>query len=272
MSNIERLLEIMATLRNKEHGCKWDLKQTFNSLIPYTLEEVYEVADAIERGNMEEFRDELGDLLFIIIFHSQIAQDNGLFDFDDVAKVIGDKIIKRHPHIFGNEKSGGKTPEEVLAQYNKIKKEERRKNLRACECKNIFANIYSSIPKNLPELKRSQKIQHRTDESINFLYNEIKDVIQDVRDELAELEVELKNGDEQRIKEELGDVIFAVCRIGNKFNIDSEDALRHSNNEFQKRFKFIGDKLEEAGIDPEDADTELLDKLWKEAKSFKSNN
>ena len=257
-SEINKLLDIMTTLRDKENGCPWDLKQTHKTLKPYLLEEAYEVIDAIEDGDDTELKKELGDLLLQIVFHSQIAEEKNRFNFEDVAKSISEKLILRHPHIFDeNIKNKKITADEVKTNWELLKKEKEGKK-----------RILDGIPKNFNALLRSLRIQEKA-ASVGFEWPDTKGVIDKLKEEVNELLVGIKNDDLPNIEEEIGDVFFVLVKLANKFNINPEDALHKTSNKFIKRFNYIEEKVEGNGEKVQDKTLEELDIYWNEAKRQK---
>jgi len=254
---IERLRAIMAALRTPETGCPWDLEQTFATIAPYTVEEAYEVADAIERGDLSDLRDELGDLLFQVVFHSQMAQDQGAFDFDDVAAAISDKMIRRHPHVFGGE--GHRTSAEQTEAWEVIKAQERA-------AKGQNASLLDNVPVGLPALTRATKLSKRA-ATVGFVWPTVQKVVEKLHEEVAELEVEIAAGDLEKARQELGDVLFVVANIARTLDIEPEDALRATNAKFARRFRFIEAALAERGKTPDQSDLEEMDALWDAAKA-----
>ncbi len=256
MITIQNLLEIMAQLRDPQSGCPWDVEQTFASIAPYTIEEAYEVADAIQRQAWSELREELGDLLLQVVFHARMAQEAGHFDFDDVVAAICDKLQRRHPHVFGTENSR----RDALAQQMAWERDKAKE--RAGE------PLLDDIPLALPALKRSQKLQKRA-ASVGFDWPDEQGARQKISEELAELDAEIQRGEKARDKqiEELGDLLFAVTNLARKLGFDSEAALRHCNAKFQRRFALVEQGLQNEGKTLEEASLEEMDARWNAAKS-----
>jgi len=253
---IDRLREIMAALRRPETGCPWDLEQSFATIAPYTVEEAYEVADAIERGHLGDIKEELGDLLFQVVFHSQIAQDQGAFDFDDVARAISDKMVRRHPHVFGDE--AHRTSAEQTEAWEVIKAQERAG-------KGRNASLLDDVPVGLPALTRAVKLSKRA-AKVGFVWPTVQKVVEKLHEEVAELEAEIEAGDLEKARQELGDVLFVVANIARTLDIEPEDALRSTNAKFARRFQFIEAALAERGRTPEQSDLAEMDALWDAAK------
>lgn len=259
MTNIQRLLDIMARLRDPETGCPWDLRQDFASLVPYTLEEAYEVADAAERGDILDLRDELGDLLLQVVFHSRIAEDRGLFTFEDVAGAISEKLIRRHPHVFGE--AVFETDAERHAYWESSKLEERREKGKTADGDSVL----SGIAANLPALVAAQKLQKRA-ARYGFDWPEIGPVFDKVREELAELEAARASGEQSHIHEEIGDLLFVLVNLARHLEVDAETALRNGNRKFVRRFRYIEEQLAVRGKTLAESTLAELDALWDEAK------
>jgi len=255
---IDALLTLMARLRDPESGCPWDKAQSFGTIAPYTIEEAYEVADAIARADMASLRDELGDLLFQVVFHAQMAKEAGEFAFDDVVTAILDKMIRRHPHVFA-----GETLES--ADTHRHAWEERKARERAAAGP---ARTLDDIPLALPALLRAAKIQKRL-ARVGFVWPDIQGVITDLREELGELEAEVtvENPDMDRIEDELGDLLFVCANLGRFLGVDPEAALRRANAKVERRFCAVEDLLAAQGRTPEDASLEEMDKLWDQVKA-----
>lgn len=255
---IDRLLAIMARLRDPTSGCPWDLEQDFGSIAPYTIEEAYEVAEAIARGDMGELKDELGDLLLQVVFHAQMAAEQDLFDFDDVATAISEKMVRRHPHVFGDETQ--REAGAVKGRWEEIKAEERAvKGARP-------ASILDDVPLALPALSRAVKLQNRA-ARVGFDWPETRMVIEKLNEEMLELSAEIaKGGDADRLEDEMGDLLFVYANLARHLKIDPEAALRRANTKFRRRFGRIEAKLAALGKRPEESTLEEMDALWNEAK------
>ncbi len=258
MKNTRRLVEIMARLRDPDNGCPWDQQQDFASLIPYTLEEAYEVADAVERKDYIDLRDELGDLLLQVAFHARLAEERTLFDFEGVAGAICDKLIRRHPHVFAG--MAFDSDEARLHFWENAKIEEKRE-------KNgeDAGGALSGIAANLPALMLAQKLQKRASR-FGFDWDEIKPVYAKVEEELAELSTAQAMGDRESIADEVGDLLFAVVNLSRHLAVDAESALRASSRKFTKRFSYVEQKLKAQNRAMAEATAEELDVLWEEAK------
>jgi ATP diphosphatase len=261
--DISRLNEIMAALRTPETGCPWDLEQTFATIAPYTLEEAYEVADAIERGDVANLREELGDLLLQVVFHARMAEEEGRFDFGDVVDAITRKLIRRHPHVFGD--AGNLTSDEVKALWGRIKAEEKRERAEARRAAGLPAEEATGVPLSLPALTRALKLQEKAGK-VGFDWNDPRAVLAKLREEIDEVEAELDANDPRRVAGEVGDLLFAVANLARHLRVDPEGALRGANAKFQRRFAHIETRLGEAGRAPADAALDEMEALWEEAK------
>ena len=266
--DIRRLIEIMAALRDPADGCPWDVEQTFASIAPFTIEEAYEVADAIERGATEDLREELGDLLLQVVFHARMAEEAGLFDFGGVVEAITAKLIRRHPHVFGDAKA--LDPGEVKALWGRIKADEKRSKLasganggRAQEAK---AGALDGVPLALPALSRAMKLQEKAGK-VGFDWNDARAVLMKIREEVAEVEAELAEASAPALKSEVGDLLFAAVNLARHLKVDPEAALRQANLKFERRFAHIETRLAERGQTPESASLDEMERLWAEAKA-----
>jgi len=273
LTAIDRLIAIMTMLRDKQHGCPWDLEQTIKSLLPYTLEEVYEVADAIENNDLVELEDELGDLLFQVIFYAQIAKEQGAFDFQDIATAITDKLVRRHPHVFpdGDVEQFGISQEidaeQVVVNWEAIKEIEREEKRKKGGKQGVqgVESILDDVPRALPAMERARKLQKRAAQ-VGFDWAEIAPVLEKLKEEVAEFEEALASGDLERMSDELGDVLFATINLARHSKIEPEVALRSTNRRFETRFKWIEAALYKQGKVFKDAKLEELDALWGQAK------
>ena len=259
---IFRLVEIMARLRAPVGGCPWDIEQTFASIAPYTIEEAYEVADAIARGDMGDLKEELGDLLLQVVYHARIAEEAGDFDFTGVAKAIGDKMIRRHPHVFGADEVRDAAGQTV--RWEAIKAEERAAKGGAANGR--AQSALDGVPLALPALTRAAKLTRRA-ARVGFDWPDISQVIDKLREELGELEVEIAAGDTAKAREELGDLLFVCANLARKLDVEPEEALRGANDKFVRRFNHIEARLEQQGRSPGQSDLEEMDGLWDEAKA-----
>lgn len=254
---LDRLLAIMARLRDPDGGCPWDQEQTFATIAPYTVEEAYEVADAIERGDLTDLRDELGDLLLQVVFHARIAEEMGAFDFTDVARAIGDKMIRRHPHVF--EDAHFRTSAQQTAAWEAIKAEERA-------AKGKAASLLDDVPAGLPALTRAVKLTQRA-ARVGFDWPSTREVLDKLREELGELEAEIDAADKAKAREELGDLLFVIANLARKLDVEPEDALRSTNAKFARRFAYIERALAADGRTPDQSDLAEMDRLWNAAKA-----
>jgi MazG family protein len=257
--SLHRLLRIMATLRDPERGCPWDREQDFASIAPYTIEEAYEVADAIAKQDLGALRDELGDLLFQVVFHAQMAAEQGAFGFDDVAAAISDKMERRHPHVFGNATVA--SAEAQTLAWEELKRKERA-------LRNADASVLDDVPVALPALTRAVKLGKRASQS-GFDWPEIGGVLDKIQEELDELRAEVESGaPASRIGEELGDLLFSVANLSRHVRQDPEEALRGTNARFERRFRHVESSLRGAGRTLADASLDEMDALWREAKQL----
>ena len=247
----------MAALRTPVTGCPWDLEQNFASIAPYTLEEAYEVADAIARSDLSELRDELGDLLLQVVFHARMAQEQGAFDFGGVVEAITAKMIRRHPHVFGNARD--LTPDQVKALWGEIKAQERAAKPKPPE------GALSGVPVNMPALTRALKLQEKAGK-VGFDWNDARAVLKKIREEIDEVEAEIDAGRLDLAEGEVGDLLFVVTNLARHLKADPEAALRGANAKFERRFRFIEARLAEQGRKPGEATLAEMDALWNEAK------
>jgi len=257
MKETQRLLEIMTRLRDPERGCPWDRQQTFKSIAPYTVEEAYEVADAIERDDLAALKEELGDLLLQVVYHACMAEEAGLFRFEDVAAGIGDKLTARHPHVFASA--------EITDAAQQTRDWEAHKAVeRAARSQ---SGVLEGVPVGLPALTRAEKLQKRA-ARVGFDWPTLAPVFAKIHEELGELERELAAGAAAaRLEDELGDVLFAVANLARKLQVDPEQALRGTNRKFERRFRHVEARLAEQGKRPEQASLEEMDGYWDEAKA-----
>ena len=260
---MQQLLAIMAQLRNPEGGCPWDLKQDFRSILPHTLEEAYEVADAIESDDRMQLRDELGDLLFQVVFYCQLAREEGSFEFADVAQTMSDKLIRRHPHVFSpsaDEAELGTSAldaDQVLQKWEAIKQAER-------DAKHQHS-VLDDVPNALPAMQRSAKLQKRA-ANVGFDWPDVTPVLANMAEELEEIEQAFASGDKDHTLEELGDLMFACVNMARHLKQDPEQVMRAANAKFERRFRFLETQLLEAGESLESVDLERMEAGWKAAK------
>ncbi|HEX2136703.1 MAG TPA: nucleoside triphosphate pyrophosphohydrolase [Microvirga sp.] len=266
-SNIERLLEIMAALRTRGTGCPWDLEQDFRSIAPFTVEEAYEVADAIERGDLVDLKDELGDLLLQVVFHARMAEEQGAFAFRDVVQAITRKLIRRHPHVFGD--AGALGADEVKALWERIKQDEKAERRAARSAAGRGADddprFLSGVPAAMPALVRARKLTAKAAQ-VGFDWPDAGQVVDKIREELAEVEDAAATGDRDKVEDEIGDLLFAVANLARHLRIDPEAALRRTNLKFERRFGAIEAALKTQGRSLEEASLDEMEELWTAAK------
>lgn len=258
-----RLVEIMARLRDPDGGCPWDLEQDFKTIRHYTIEEAYEVADAIEREDYEDLKGELGDLLLQPVYHAQMATEAGYFSIEDVVRSISEKLIRRHPHVFGD--ISGLDSDGVSGQWDEIKAAEREARAKR-RGQAQAPSLLDDVPGALPALSRAEKLTRRA-ATVGFDWNNFEDVTGKVREELVEAEDAVKGGDPSRVHEEIGDLLFAVVNLARKAGIQPEAALSDANAKFTRRFRYVEKRCEEEGIDPADAGLDVLDGYWNEIRA-----
>lgn len=269
---LDDLLYLMARLRDPQHGCPWDLKQDYASIVPHTLEEAYEVADTIERGDFQHLQGELGDLLFQVVYYSQLAREDARFDFAGVVDGITRKLIRRHPHVFptGDLHAPLDTPrlseEQVKQRWEAIKAEERAEQASSPQ----QLSLLDDVPAALPALSRAAKLQKRA-ATVGFDWPEALPVLDKVREELDEVLQAMAAGDADAVQDELGDLLFATVNLARHLEHDPENALRRANAKFERRFRFIEQALREQGLPIEDRTLDELDALWGEAKRQEKN-
>ena len=269
-SAIEKLQEIMAMLRDKVHGCPWDLDQTLVSLIPHTIEEVYEVADAIEKNDIDNIVDELGDLLFQVICYAQIGNEEKIFNFEDVANAIVRKLLRRHPHVFptGDAKSFGRgkkiSSDEVVTNWESIKLEEKKEKLKESNSESA-CSVFDNLPGALPALQKSVKLQKLAGK-VGFDWPDTSDVLVKLKEEIVELEEAIGKSNKQEIESEFGDVLFTAVNMARHLNVDPELALRGANGRFKNRVVWIENELGKSGEFVSDKNIDDLNQLWNEAK------
>lgn len=257
---LARLLAVMAWLRDRQHGCPWDVEQTFRTIAPYTIEEAYEVADAIARDDMTALKEELGDLLLQVVYHSQMASEVRAFDFTDVAAAIADKMVDRHPHVFGDLEIADVNAQTVSWEARKAAERAKRNGPEP-------AGALDGVARALPALLRAEKIQKRA-ARVGFDWKTVGPVMDKIEEELGELrhELEADEADRARLVDELGDVLFAVANLARHCNVDPEAALRSTNDKFERRFRYLERRLTEQGRKPADATLEEMEALWRDAK------
>ena len=259
--DISRLLEIMAALRTPVTGCPWDLEQDFATIAPYTIEEAYEVADAIARGDLGDLCEELGDLLLQVVFHAQRAQEQGAFDFGGVVEAIAAKLIRRHPHVFGDARD--LTADEVSALWGKIKAEEKRLKGGA-----LPASVLAKVKAGRPALSRALELQ-KAASAVGFDWNDIHAVLAKIEEESREVADAVAAGDAAHVEEEIGDLMFVLVNLARHAGVEPESALRRANAKFERRFAYIERVLQRRGSEPAAATLAEMDALWDEAKAQK---
>ena len=267
--DISRLLEIMAALRTPGTGCPWDLEQDFSSIAPYTIEEAYEVIDAIARGDLDDLREELGDLLLQVVFHARMAEERDAFSFGDVVEAITRKMIRRHPHVFAD-KDGKLTPSHVKEAWDRIKAEEKAERAaRRPPEQTAHKSLLSGVKAGQPALTRAMELQRKAS-SVGFDWNDPRAVLHKIREEADEIEAALDNGDSQELAGETGDLLFALVNLARHVGADPEAALGSTNAKFERRFVFIERALESQGRSLEGASLAEMDALWNQAKGEES--
>jgi len=269
--DMSRLIEIMAALRAPGTGCPWDIEQDFSTIAPYTIEEAYEVADAIARGDLDDLRDELGDLLLQVVYHARMAEEAGEFAFPEVVEAITTKMIRRHPHVFGDEKarSAGMAKgmwEKIKAQ-EKVEKRSARLE-RGLDPEDNGKGFLDSVPVALPALTRALKLQERA-ARVGFDWSEAGPILDKIEEEIGELREALADGDAASIKDEFGDTLFALVNLGRHLKVDSEAALSGTNEKFRSRFHHVERALEGSGSMLEKATLDEMEVLWQQAKGVK---
>ncbi len=259
LKNTQQLLDLMAQLRHPETGCPWDVKQDFVSLVPYVIEEAYEVVDAIERNDLDELRNELGDLLLQVVFHSQIASELGHFTFEEVSEAICDKLVRRHPHVFGDAVFANDA--ERHQAWEQAKADERQEKSKATE----QTSVLDGVPASLPALLECEKIQNRA-ANFGFDWISVEPVFDKVQEELDEVKEAWLSGDQAHIEEEIGDLLLVTVNLARHLKINPELALKHSTQKFSKRFQYIEQQVAASGRDLRDCELAELDAYWDEAK------
>lgn len=261
--DIQRLLDIMAALRTPVTGCPWDLKQDFASIAPYTIEEAYEVADAIARSDLDDLKDELGDLLLQVVFHARMAQEQGAFDFGDVVQSVTEKLIRRHPHVFGDTRH--LTPDAVKGLWDKIKADEKAER-QARRGVAAEAGALAGMPAGLPALMRALKLQQKASK-VGFDWNDPKAVLDKIREETDEIDATLEAGDRVAAAGEIGDLMFALVNLARHLDVDADAALRATNAKFERRFAAIENALARSGKALPEASLAEMDALWDQVKA-----
>jgi MazG family protein len=263
------VIDIMAILRTAEIGCPWDLEQTFETIAPYTVEEAYEVADAIARSDLRDLKDELGDLLLQVVYHARMAEEVQAFDFCDTTDALARKLIRRHPHVFGDEVA--RTSANVPGMWDRIKAEEAAAKAEMQDRTAAPGSILDGVPVALPALTRSVKLQRRA-AKVGFDWPDAGKILDKLREEVAELEEEIPGGNRERMEDEFGDIMFVLANLARRLEIDPENALRGANAKFMRRFRHIECRLADAGEALEDASLADMEALWNEAKSLEKGH
>jgi ATP diphosphatase len=270
IQHLQALLDIMQRLRDPKTGCPWDNKQTFSSVVPHTIEEVYELADAIEMQDFSDLKGELGDLLFQVVFYAQIAKEQGLFEFSDILETLNEKLVRRHPHVFAQAEFGDE--QAVHANWEKEKQKER---LQKASSMNQQESVLDNIPLALPALNRAYKIQKRC-ANVGFDWAELEPVVAKIHEEIDEVLIEVKRTDltdeqkQARIEDELGDLLFANVNLVRHLNADPETVLRQANKKFEKRFRLVEQQVLKSGKRMEQCSLVELDNIWDEVKKTES--
>jgi nucleoside triphosphate diphosphatase len=268
--DISRLLEIMATLRTPGSGCPWDLEQSFASIAPYTIEEAYEVADAIARGDLDDLCDELGDLLLQVVFHARMAEEQHAFSFGDVVAAITLKMIRRHPHVFAG-KDERLTTSDVKGAWDRIKAEEKAERAARRPTEQITRkSLLSGVKAGQPALTRAMELQRKAS-SVGFDWNDPRAALRKIREEADEIEAALDRADADELADETGDLLFALVNLARHVGVDPDTALRGTNAKFERRFGYIEQTLEAQGGSLENASLTEMDALWNEAKRKEKN-
>lgn len=267
MYQLDDLLHLMARLRDPQHGCPWDLQQDYASIVPHTLEEAYEVADAIAKRDFPQVRDELGDLLFQVVYYSQLGREDGHFDFAQVVDGITRKLVRRHPHVFPDGDLHGPLDlprldeATIKRRWEEIKAEERAEKATAPE----QLSLLDDVPAALPALSRAAKLQRRA-ANVGFDWADATPVVAKIQEELDEVREAMANGQAAQVAEEVGDLLFVMVNLARHLRVDAEDALRQANAKFERRFRYIEDALKAQGRTPQEASLEEMDALWDAAK------
>ena len=261
-SSIDRLLSIMTRLRDRDNGCPWDLEQSFATIAPHTLEEAFEVVEAIETGDLASLKDELGDLLFQIVFYAQMAKEQGAFDFEQIAETISDKMIRRHPHVFGDADIPDADAQTIAWEAQKAAEREARQE----------TGVLDGVSVALPSLTRAVKLQKRA-ARVGFDWPHAGLVLDKLAEEIGELQAEMRDTpDPDRLRDEMGDILFVCANLARKLDIDPESALRQGNRKFERRFRHIEESLRAQGRKPDDSSLQEMEALWQDAKRLEKAN
>jgi ATP diphosphatase len=259
-----RLLRLMATLRDPVAGCPWDVAQSFATIVPYTIEEAYEIADAVARGDLDDLRDELGDLLLQVVFHARIAEERGAFDFGGVVEAITTKLIRRHPHVFGDARD--LAPAEVKRLWDEIKQTEKRERAERLGEAEKPGSVLDGVPISMPSLTRADKLTRKA-AKVGFEWPDLTGVTAKIEEELAEVREAVAAGDKDEIAGEIGDLLFTVANLARHLDVDPEAALAATNRKFERRFRAVEQALAADGRSPEQSDLAEMDRLWDDAKA-----
>lgn len=260
MTPIESLKLIMAQLRDPQTGCPWDREQTFASVAPYTIEEAYEVADAVTRQDLSALKEELGDLLLQVVFHSQMAEESGAFTFDEVAEAVSQKMVARHPHVFGED-----APRDQERHSTRWEDQKAQERLKKAQERGEAPSLLDDVALALPALMRAEKLSKRV-ARVGFEWETVEAVLEKLQEEVDELAAARAEGDQAGIEEEVGDLLYTVSNLARKLKVDPEVALRQTNAKFERRFRFIEQALRQQERSPEDASLEEMEQLWEQAK------
>ena len=252
---LEELLSTFRSLRDPDTGCAWDREQTFKSIASCAIEEAYEVADAIDREDFKSLKSELGDLFFQVVFHAEMANEKGIFNLKDVINELNDKLVRRHPHVFSNEKT--LSSEESLTIWEDIKAQERKTQK--------LDSLMDDVPKNLPSLIRAKKLQKRA-ARVGFDWKNANKVIDKIEEELEELKIEHSKNNKDKLAEEVGDILFTIVNLTRHYDLDPEDIMRRSNLKFEQRFKAMEKYAEQNNLELKDMDVDQLEKVWQKIK------
>jgi ATP diphosphatase len=262
MSAMKNLLQVMKDLRNPETGCPWDIRQTSRSIASYTLDETHELIDAIERGDIDNLREELGDLLFNIVFHARIAEENGHFDFDDVAQDITDKMLRRHPHVFGDAREQQWSDETLARQWQAQKNEEKKQRQKTAPGKSALDEHSGANS----AIYRARQIQQEAAQ-LGFDWPDINLVFEKLEEELGELRQAFNSGDKDAISDELGDLMFVCINLARHARVNAEMSLRNTNRKFQRRFAYVQQQMSTAGIEMKQEQLEQMERFWQDSKN-----
>jgi ATP diphosphatase len=263
--DIKQLLQVMQRLRDPDEGCPWDKQQTFASLVPHTLEEAYEVADCIERHDDTDLCDELGDLLFQVVFYAQIASEKKLFEFNDVVAAIVDKLIRRHPHVFADDKI-----DSVARQTEAWEEHKRQERTKKSSSTEVMSEL-DGVLKSMPALVRAQKLQRRAARS-GFDWDELEDVYAKLSEEEAEVRVAVATADQDKVEDEIGDLLFAGVNLARFLDVDAEQALRRATNKFERRFRTVEQRVAQQSQDMKSMSVSELDEIWNAVKRLEAGD